>query len=449
MLRDGQSDVSSVSVRLPDLGIEVKTWDGYSMRDDFMNPCAAFDFALSTNNPSTYAELFTVGTKVEIAVNDRIQITGAIDKVIRANTRETGTVFSISGRDVLGPVVSASIDPKVRITSNQTVSDFLIAVLSPFGAFGSKIYIGDDLNFSIVTGYLRGQGGVQVKTYESRELSSRALRPDGKSADLIFKNTKVTEVISRDRLDLKKIPLDQLKPKIGDGAMQVINRLLHRLGLRMWAAADGSGVVVDEPEYGREPIHRLTRRLGDPTNNVINGAVEVNGDQPACVVAVGRSHGSDMSKVKLKAIAVNELVSVNADGTFDQMVLDMIASYPGIKVLPIRKELLPATDALTSKRVLGPMMVKDDDSKNQAQLEAFARRTLAEKQRDFLVATYTVTGHEFNGHPWAVNSSVAVDDDYLNIHETLWVLSRTFTKSRAGTSTELKLIKPYTLQLSA
>jgi prophage tail gpP-like protein len=368
--------------------------------------------------------------------------------VSKSANRDTGVVYKISGRDFLGPVVSASVDPKTRIASNQTVSDFLAGVLAPFGL--SKIYMGDIEDMSIITGYAHGRGGAQTRTSVVKEVTGRT-PVNSTRAELTYTSKTVTQVISYDRPDLKKIPLDQLKPKLGDGAMQVIERLLSRLSLVMWAAADGSGVIVDRPRFDREPVHRLVRKFdGGDENNILDGTKDVNGEvQPSCVVAVGQSSGADMAKTRLKCVAVNELVAVYPGGALAPSVLATIANYPGIRVLPLREQLIPPTDRIVGRRKPVPMFVKDDESKTLEQLVAFARRKLAEKQRAYLSVTYSVKGHAYDGRfPWAVNTMVDVDDDFLGVHEPLWCMSRTFSKSRrGGTTTEVRLIKPYTLEL--
>jgi len=447
-LLDGQSEVDSVSMFVRGLDLEIKTWQSYSIRHDFLTPTAAFDFVFSTNSPLAYNEVFVEGAEVQIFVEGTEQMTGTIEKVEQSANREGGLTYKLSGRDFLGPVVSASIDPKVRISANQTVFDFLTLVLGPYGI--GKIYIGDDINYSVVTGFLKGKGKHQTKTFQVKEAKSRKDPVTGK-ASVVYDTKNVTQVVSRNRPDLKAIPLDQLKPKIGDGAMQVIERLLSRLGLQMFAAADGTGVIVDKPDFETAPIHRIVRRFnGDAENNVEDGTRSVDAEsQPCYVLAVGQSSGSDMAKIRLKAIAVNELVAVNPDGSFAPYVQDAIARYPGIKVLPLRHKLIPSTDRIVSRRKPVPLLLKDDESKSLEQIAAFARRKLAEYQRRYLTATYVVKGHTYgDAYPYAVNTNVDVDDDFLGIHETLWCLGRTFTKSRdAGTKTELTLIRPYTLEL--
>ena len=220
----------------------------------------------------------------------------------------------------------------------------------------------------------------------------------------------------------------------------------------MWAQADGSGVIVHAPDFATAPIHRVIRQFNGAANNVLDGESTINAEiQPSCIVAVGHSSGADLAKTKLKCIAVNELVAVNTAGQPVKSAANIIARYPGVTVLPIRQELVPKDDRIVSVFTQKPMFIKDDESKTIDQLAAFTRKQLAMKQKEYLVATYTVMGHTYDGrYPWAVNTLVDVDDDYLGIQEPLWVLERTFIKSRSeGTVTQLRLIKPYTLQLGA
>ncbi len=450
-LQDGQSELDTVSVVVRGLDLEIKTWQSYSIKEDFLTPSSSFQFDFSTNAPSLYNEIFVDGTDVQITVNGLPQMTGIIEKVTTNVDRASGTVYRISGRDYLGPVVSASIDPKIRISATQTVFDFLSLILSPYGI--DKIYVSDELNYSIVTGYQKGKGRATTVTSIVKEAQSR--KPtDAKTEAVVYKSKTVTQVVSIDRPDLKKLQLDQLKPKVGDGAFQVIERLLSRLGLQMFAAADGSGVIVDRPDYTTSPIHRLTRHFnGDAENNIEDGYRALDSEtQPSYLLAVGQSSGADMAKSRVKCIAVNELVSCNPDGSFAPFVQDVIARYPGITVLPIRDRLVPRTNRIVSRRAPVPLMMKDDESKSIAQLVAFTRRKLSELQRKYMTVTYTVKGHTFgdNRSPYAVNTNISIDDDYLNIHEDLWCIGRTFSKSRnAGTTTELSLIQPYTLELGS
>lgn len=446
VLQDGQSELDTAVIQIEGLKKEIRNWDRYSIKSDFLTPTAGFDFTLSTDQPLLFNDILKEGAKVTIAVNDRIQMTGYIDRKTISANRNGGIIYTITGRDILGTVVSASIDPKIKITTNQTVADFVYSVLSEFGI--QEIQIGDNVNYNIVTGFLKGQKG-QSKTIKVQEATSRKVTADGKSAEIQYQTSSVIQVLNA-RADLKELKLDQRKVRWGDGAYQTMDRLLARLGLRMWAMADGSGVVVGEPDFTSDSPFKIIRKFNGNNNNVIDGAININAEtQPSCIVARGFGGGDQEPKAKSLVIAVNELVAVTPDGNPVKSATNTIARYQGAKVLPIRKELLPKENNIVAVFTQKPVFIKDDESKSIEQLSAFARRVLSRYQKEFITLTYTLKGHSYEGvYPWNFNTMVDVDDDYLDIHEKMWIIGRDFIKSKAdGTLTQVRLIKPFTLVL--
>lgn len=448
-LQNGQSELDQLSIRfIGDSNREIKTFDDYSFNQNFLIPTAGWNFTISTDNIIERNELFVMGAKIEIASNDRLQCTGYIDKVERTQSNDGGIQYKVSGRDILGPIISGCIDPQIKINSNQNVLDFLISVLSPFGI--DTIYVSDEDNLNIITGYPRGVTG-KSSTTTSKVGDSRRVTMDGKQAELVYKNITVTQVLY-DRPDLKTLKLDQRKPKVGDGAYDYLNRILARLGLKIWAHADGSGVVVDKPRFNVPAIQKIIRRSEQDNsyqNNVLEGTVSLNGEyQPCCVVSFGPGGGGDGSHSALRCIAINELVGLDISGNPIKQVNDIIAKYPNVVVLPIRQQLVPKVSDLSVNYPQKAMFVKDNDSRTIDQLKSFTRKQLSMKQKEYLVASYKMEGHTQNGYPWAVNTLVDVDDDVLGIHQPLWVFDKTFSKSRSGgTFADLKLILPYSLEL--
>jgi len=64
-----------------------------------------------------------------------------------------------------------------------------------------------------------------------------------------------------------------------------------------------------------------------------------------------------------------------------------------------------------------------------------------------LVAHYTVVGHLQDDVAWTVDTVVDVDDDIAGLKERMYVLARTFHKSRqSGTTTDLELVRLGTVQ---
>lgn len=454
-LKDGQSDLDSVTLRLTDLQKEIKNWDSYSLDSDFLTPTDAFQFKVSDEDPILIQELLVPGTKIDLVINDRIQCTGFIDKIHQDDDRSIGDLISISGRDILGRVISSSADFEEEFTTQMTVLDVLKKTLPQYGI--EQIYNDDQANINVITGYQPGKGKSNSTSVNQKTITGFEKKADGsfkldanKQKIPITKDKKVTTVTSASKPGLKTLTLEHLKPKAGEGEYAFIDRVLKRHGLIMRAAADGSGVIVDKPNFDGPAIFNIFHKRGDleSINNVIKGSKVIDlAEQPSLVIGIGFGGGKKARKSQFKAIMVNEVIGVDENGNIYPEVQAVIARYPGFKVMPIRKELKPNRPMFAPKLVPCFKFIKDDESKTQDQLEKMVQRKMAEYQQKALVLTYVVEGHTQNGIPWCVNTIVDVDDDVRNIHERMWILKRRFEKSRSGTRTTLTLIRPYTLDI--
>lgn len=414
VLFDGQSELDQVTVKLADGDKEIKVLNNYKFNQNFLIPTAGWNFTISTDDTVLAHQLFVPGARIQIYTNGHLQCTGYIDNIAIDQSSENGTQFNISGRDILGPVCDGSLDYITsQIGANMTVLDLLDKILPRFGI--TVYYLSDQNNINIITG--------------------------------LNNNISTTP-----RAELKTIPLDKLKGKFGEGSYELIERILSRLGLRMWAACTHDSVIIDKPDFITAPYHRIIRKkdqLLSNSNNVISGGVNINYQkQPSAVVLEGFGGQGDNSNSQLIAIAYNELVAFKSDGSRRSNVRDLGSDYPNAKVLEVRKQLLPKTDLITKTYAQLPVYIKDEESKTIEQLCHAARKRLSVFQKEYFVAEYELEGHSQNGHPFAVNTLVSVDDDICNVHQNLWVIEKTFSKSsQGGTRTKLKLILPYTLEI--
>lgn len=448
-LLDGQSELDTIVLRLVDKDIEIKTWDRFSLNQDFLTPTMGWTFVSSAETP--FFNVFQAGDLVQILINEQIQCTGHIEKISTNQNREGGLVYAISGRDLLGRVVSGNLDPQIKITSNMNLIDFLSSILITFGI--ETIYNSDQFNINIVTGF--DNNFKQTKTTQSaKQAVSKVVSADGKSSDIEFKTTPIVSVVNGARRDLKTLKLDQLKPHIGEGAYAMINRIISRLGYRLWMSADGNGVIIDKPDFTSSPNQKLIRKTEQSQhNNIVEGDSVLNIEsQPSCIVATGNTTTDDDDVVTIKVIAINELAGLDENNQPIESVKNILTRYKAAKVLPLRKELYrfgnQQSPTFSINFIPSPMFIKDDESRNLTQLQCFARKQLSLKQKEFYVVNYTVEGMSYHGKPWAVNTMVEIDDDVLGIHKNMWVLSKTFSKDRSGgTYTQLTLINPYSLEL--
>jgi prophage tail gpP-like protein len=447
VIPNGQSEIDTVVLRLPDYGKEIRNWSTYQLNQRFLTPTSAWSFSISDEDPTLTNELLVPGARVELSINDRLQCTGSIDRKTIASDAGGGTKVTVQGRDILGRVVSATMDPIFKFTSGLTIVDAVLSVLRPFGI--DTVYNSDAYNINVITGYQKGKfGGGQSKV--KVQVPKRTTAADG-TVTLTYEAVDGFVTIDPTRPDLKKLQLQQAKPHIGEGVYAYLERLLRRLGLAMWAAADGSGVVIGVADFTGPARQRLIRRRTDPSaNNIVRGQLTTDlSTQPSCIMAFGFGGGVDVQKSALKVLMVNELTGLDAAGNPLPEILNIRARYKSCKLLAIRPELVPLVRPLGDPMTATPYFCQDNESKNLAQLEAFVRREMAARQQTSFAVNYDVVGHTQDGYPWAVNTLVSVDDEVFGIHGDMWIAEKTFAKSNSGgTTTSLRLIRPHTLQIA-
>src|SRR5688572_2528093 len=100
------------------------------LQASMLTPCDAFTCDVLVD--AEEAAVLLPGMKVQFAINGRPQLTGYIDKRSVRSSRG-GTEVTISGRDILGPVVDATMDPKVKFIDTMTLADLVASVLVGFG----------------------------------------------------------------------------------------------------------------------------------------------------------------------------------------------------------------------------------------------------------------------------------------------------------------------------
>lgn len=447
-LENGQSEIDTVVLRMPDYGREIKNWSQYNFTSTFLVATSGWSFQLSDEDVTLTTELLVPGARVELVVNNRVQCTGFIDRKTVDTESGSGTSVSVQGRDILGRVVDATMDPRFKFTSGMGLVDVCLAVLRPFGI--TTIYNADAFNINVMTGYggvVSGSGGGTTKV--KVQVPKRTAAADG-SVTLTYESVDGFVQNSTTRPDLRKVQVDQIKPHAGEGCYDYLSRLSSRLGLGLWALADGSGVILDKADFSGPPGGKLIHRRTDPSaNNIKRGSVVIDlASQPSCIVAFGFGGGRDVEKSALKVIMVNELTGLDDQGQPLPAIKDIIARYKSAKVLPLRPELVPFSKPLGGGPPPAPFFLKDDESKSLAQLEAFTRREMAKRQQHALQVHYDVVGHTQAGHPWSINTMVSVDDEVSGVREPLWVLEKTFSKGTGpGTMSALKLIRPHTLEI--
>lgn len=391
-------------IALPTIGTQITKFVSYALNESFFTPCDGCQFKIAGDTiPDAVNNALLPNVKVQITINGLPQSTGRITKVTRMNSRAGGTEIDVEYKDILGPVVDSCADPTMRFNASMTLYDVISTVLSTFGL---STYATDNYaNLNVITGQTKGQPSKRKK--------------------------------------LKAFLIHQLKPYPREGAFAFLSRICNRFGLWLWPSADGQTIIFGKPDgmdddgnYTMPPSrYKLIRKIGGSQNNILDGSVTLDADsQPSVILATGAGAGGgvDFPKASLRSALINPLV------TTDLTALQ--ARYPSTAF----KTLAIPNAAQFGEAYPRPVFLHDDESKNQGELDAFCRREMTMSLRKGVVARYTIPGHTIGGSPVAVDSIVDVDDDRGNLHQPMWVESRTFLKSagQGGTMSTLNLILP-------
>ena len=410
----GSPEKEIVRLRLPQGQVDLTNWTHYSFNSNFLTPTDAFSFTIGAEriDDKTKAAL-TVGARAALYINGNVQADGYIDAITIAASSDSGTEFTIEGRDRLSRAVDSCADPRKTYKAAQTILQVLQDIFGPFGWLSEDSFALDNAdNVGIMAGHTRG------------EKSSKSKKHFG-------------EII-------KSVKIHQLRPHNGEGAFAFASRLTQRHGLWIWCSADGEQLVISKPDFDQDPLYKLRRRRGFETN-VLSGSVKFDGSsQPSVVIADGFSGGGEFGKSRMVAYAVNPYFGVDNDGFVLPEVLAAVKPYPDAQQITLTTQPFPRR---TPEETARPLFMHDDESHTPEQLANFVRREMSTLMHRSLVAHYTVVGHTQDGAVWSVDTVVDVDDEVAGLKERMYVLGRTFAKSRqGGTTTSLELVRLNSIQ---
>ncbi len=317
------------------------------------------------------------------------------------------------------------------------------------------LYVGQRVTLSI-NGFRQADGYIDnIKIHTGRDGTKLHIEGRDRLSPVVDANAGGLQGIatSKKGKPLKSAILHQLKPYPQEGVFAFLARITQRFGLWIWLTGDGEDIIVGRPDFTQDAGWPVKHKLNDTgSNNVITGEVSLSGStQPSVIIATGFGGGGEYGQSALKVAMVNELTGLNELGIERPEVTEELARHPDAVILPVRASL---GALLVNGGVVGNMVtarhralfLHDDESKTIAQLENYVRREMSLFQRNAVTARYTFENHSMNGAPWCIDTMVKVDDDVSNMHTNMWLLSRTFEKSReSGTRTNVELIMPFTL----
>jgi prophage tail gpP-like protein len=413
----------TISLLLPDApggAKEISQFTEYSFGSNFLTATDGWTFTVAADDiKEIFEDALVPGAAVKLKINDIVQSSGYIDGIEKSASRSAGTEWRIEGRDRLAQAKDACADPTVSLKESMNLLDAFKLIFAPYGWDKDNQFVeSNELEVALKTG----------ETRRSKRLSSAA-KGFGKKR-------------------ISQYKLHQYRPYMQESVLDFALRVSQRFGLYIWSSADGEKLIISEPNFDQDPIYRIFRSAQEGTN-VLEGSVRLSGvEQPSHIVADTYSRGGEFGRGRVKAI-----IAVQVKGFEDGRPFPQFDKYKqaGAKVLQ-----LPANTAgfkpitLPKPRIL---YLHDDESHTTEHLENYVLQQLALLMRKSLTAHYKVEGHGqlVDGAfvPWTIDTVVDVDDEVASLQEKLYVIGRTFTKSRSGgTTTDLELIRLNTMVFS-
>lgn len=388
-------------------GTRIQWWKAYSIDSDFLTPADGWSFEFGTDVEWVKLRSSLVpDAKVQILVDGALQCSGSIDVVEASCDEGSGTIINVQGRDILKPVIKASIPPDMpyqKKTLSQLVEEVLNYVYQ--GAAPTVIYT-NDANRTLLT-------GVSTTGERKWKVGAGVGAAANPSADF-YKQEWVVEPASASADAARKAQtqkeLNLIKPQQGESCFAFLERNLRRFGLWMWATADGS-IVVGGPNYEQSASYLVRRRRGDPYPYVLH-----------------------------------------ASWKFDRTEVPSSIYVRGVTTVTEKTKKQVTGSAHTPKPIMFcPKYLKHDHGSTPEFCRNFALQELAKARQHEEVYSCTVVGHSnpVSGAVYAVDTVCRVEDEFLGISDDYYVKRRTFRKSLTeGTTTELELVPLYSIQFS-
>ncbi len=384
---------SGLTVRFSLLGRDETRFTSWSIDSAYLVSTDGFSFDLFSQNR---AELFGLEMQpVELIVGGASQILGRIDAT---DIGDNGSVVSCEGRDYIADLVECNVDPTVKIGAKSQLDEALRAAMAPCG-------IDSIVDFG----------------------------------NVLFSSVRTGKPIKRGKRTFRKRPLDDYKPKPGEGIYEFCNRLAARQGVTIQPSQTRNEIVLDSPDYTQEPSYTLLRTddtTSSGTNNIIKGKARRDFSSfPTYTLFTGT--GGESGKQ-----------SGGLNKTFD--IFELAAAVPSLLgVIESRTVSGRWTDKAATEVKNGALYRllyhRDQESRVQEDLDSGVRRSVAERLKDTLAYTCTVKGHTDarTGAIYSINTIANVDDAITNVHEPLWIARRTLRYSESeGAMTDLELWRP-------
>lgn len=407
-------------------GQAIDAWQSYTFESDMFTPADACRLSLGVGTSDTRAlrkritelrdSIFVPGKRIELYVTHggitSLQATCVVDARNVENDAESGTTFTVEGRDLASYLVDDSAPPEL-FKEGVTLMEVAREAVKPWGlsvrtdATGAR---------DIRTGKSRIEATPRNIQDRARDLGIPAASLSRKilegidngtidpNAFATSKSALATKASGISSAQIAQLKIKQAAPHSGESRWEFLDRHARRMGVLMRMGPDGT-LNLSTLDYGQAPSYRLVRKIRDGRDNNI--------------VAGGERY--DTARLYSDVRVMGKMKGKNA-----------IRSNVDVRVSDFNH------DALPHEKVL---LIHDSTVRTVEQAEGRAWRELAKSRQGARLFSYTVLGHGMGGRIFAADTVAHVQDEVVGINQPLYVVSRTLTRSEsAGPVTTLRMV---------
>lgn len=382
----------------------IDTIESYSTSSHFADPMDTFTCTMFSADFATLRTLTHPLAPLRFYIAGRLQFRGRIDT---QEIQDDGTI-TITARSYLAEMADCHLDPKAACNAGTTLN---IAVLRAAKA---------------------------VDMWAVRSTGFREMRYILTGFDF---NMDPEKDFTKSKTDYEKA----LHEGHGEGIYEWADRLCKRQGFLIQAAPNEGQISLCRPEYRQPPIYHFIRSVSNPnTTNMLTCHVKRDYSRVPTYMEVYNY----TQRPGDKARHFNGKIDVFNDTEFSKIPeVSLIAHGNDTQgAIAVSGRFYPDdNDAQPNEyNLYKAIFSKDEKSKTGVEIQNHMMRELAERTKDTLVLTVTLQGHRdpVSKYLYGIDTIALVDDELGDVHENMWVESRTFSYAGSGQQTTLTLVRP-------
>ena len=377
-------------------------WDAveWSIESDMLQDADAFSVTVANPQGATRARL-NVHDQVRVLVDETVQMTGWIDDLNLTGDARSGATIEVVGRDKFGQLVDNSALPH-----SWTGKDLLQIAKDISTPWVTDWFVDNEENRRKLL-----QAQRNVRTVKAG--AEKWARYMADASALFRAGLESTTDVERKRLAaaqanlarIKAIVFPRVKAAPGESIMEVLERASRKVGMMIWQAADGTGIIA-RPNYAQAPLYRL------------------------------QLHPSTLDTASANNVKSWSHALTGRDTYYEYRLSCTSANTSNAYAANSHHEIVQYDDTVALER----RKITGGSGQNRAQAKIEFERDIQQRRFESVVLNYVVQGHAQDGRLWQVDTLVAVDDRINNISGDWYLTKRRFVGSRGGgQTTELTL----------